>query len=88
MGLVLQRCCQFCQTSKTAPDTIYCVCCRKTRKPVGGMADCTVTGNRAKLTALCEVCETLISKPIAKACIPEISRILGLTITRRKTTPV
>jgi Helix-turn-helix domain len=72
--------------SKTAPDTIFCVCCRQTRRPAGGMADCTVTGNRATLTALCDVCETVISKPVAKARIPEIARILDLTVTRQEAT--
>lgn len=38
--------------SKTASDTIFCVCCRQARKPAGGMADCIVTGNRATLTAV------------------------------------
>lgn len=72
--------------SKTAPNTIYCVCCRRSREPAGGMADCTIMGNRATLTALCEVCETVISKPVAKAIIPEIARMLELTITEHETT--
>lgn len=72
--------------SKTAPDTIYCVCCRQTRKLAGGMADCTITGSRATLTALCEVCETVISKPVAKAHIPEIAKLLNLTLRRQETT--
>ena len=72
--------------TKTTPDTIYCVCCRQTRKPAGGMADCIVTGSRATLTALCDVCETVISKPVSKGHIPEIARRLDLTITRRGTT--
>ncbi|MCB1471167.1 MAG: helix-turn-helix domain-containing protein [Rhizobiaceae bacterium] len=72
--------------SKTAPDTIYCVCCRRARKPAGGMADCAISGNRATLTALCEVCETVISKPIAITRIPEIARRLDLTVTQYGTT--
>lgn len=50
------------------------------------MADCVLKGNRAALTALCEVCENMISKPIAAARIPDIARTLDLTITRRETT--
>jgi len=72
--------------SKTTLDTIYCVCCRKVRKPAGGLADCAITGNRATLMALCEVCECVISKPIVEARIPEIARTLDLTITRHGTT--
>lgn len=72
--------------SRTTPDTIFCVCCRQPRKPAGGIADCTINGNRATLTALCDVCETVISKPVAKARIPEIARILDLTVTRQEAT--
>lgn len=72
--------------SKTTPDTIYCVGCKQTRKLAGGMADCTVNGNRATLTGLCEVCEAVISKPVAKAHIPEIALRLDLTIKRPEAT--
>lgn len=74
------------QKSKTAPNTIYCVCCRKARRPAGGLADCTIKGNRATLTALCEVCETVVSKPVAKALIPEIAQLLDLTIRQQEET--
>lgn len=72
--------------TKTSPNTFYCVCCRKTRKAAGGFADCTIKDNRATLTALCETCSTIISKPIAEARIPEIARTLDLTIRRQDAT--
>jgi len=72
--------------SKTAPNTIYCVRCRQPRKPAGDMADCIIKRNRATLTALCSVCETVISKPVAKALVPEIALILDLTITQHEAT--
>lgn len=72
--------------SKSALDTIYCVGCRQQRKPAGAMADCILKGDRAALTALCEVCENMISKPIAAARIPDIAQTLDLTITRHETT--
>ncbi len=70
----------------TAFDEFYCLPCRAARKPAGAMADCEVTKTRAKLTALCEHCETVVTKPIEKARIPEIARILDLTITRLEAT--
>lgn len=71
---------------KTAPDEFYCVCCKKPRKAAERFADCTIIGARVKLTAFCEVCETVISKPITEARIPEIRRTLALTIKRHETT--
>ena len=62
--------------SKSGLDTIYGVSCRQQRKPAGRMADCILKGNRAALTALCEVCENMISKLIAAARIPDIARTL------------
>ena len=72
--------------SKSALDTIYCVGCRQQRRPAGAMADCLLKGNRASLTALCEVCENMISKPVAVARIPDLARKLDLTITRQDST--
>lgn len=72
------------RATKTDPDTIYCVCCKRARKPAAGMADCVIRGNRATLTGLCDVCETVLSKPVAEALIPEIARTLDLKITRHE----
>jgi len=71
---------------KTGLDEFYCLPCRAARKAAGSMADCDIVGTRAKLTALCERCDTLVTKPIEKARIPEIARILDLTITRFEAT--
>ena len=67
---------------KTRIDTFYCVCCHRERRAAEDMADCDVIGGRAKLTALCEACGTVLSKPVAEARIPEIARTLDLKITR------
>ncbi|MBB95952.1 MAG: hypothetical protein CML68_15340 [Rhodobacteraceae bacterium] len=67
---------------KTRIDTFYCVCCRRERRAAEDMADCDVIGGRAKLTALCEACGTVVSKPVVEARIPEIARTLDLKITR------
>lgn len=67
---------------KTRLDTFYCLPCRKARHAAEGIVDCDITRGRAKLTALCEACGTVVSKPVAEARIPEIARILDLKITR------
>jgi len=67
---------------KTRIDTFYCVSCRAERRAAEGMADCVISSGRAKLTALCETCGTLVSKPIAVNAIPELDRTLDLKITR------
>lgn len=67
---------------KTRIDTFYCLPCRKERHAAGGMADCEITDGRAKLTALCDVCGTVVSKPVSEANIPETARTLDLKITR------
>lgn len=67
---------------KTSIDTFYCMRCRKERRAAEELADCTIKGSRATLTALCETCETVVSKPIAQARVTEIARVLGLIITR------
>jgi len=71
---------------KTDPDAFYCVRCRTSRKAAGRLADCNISGNRVMLTALCEVCETVVCKPIAEARIPEVAQILDITINRLGTT--
>ncbi len=68
---------------KTRIDTFYCVCCQRERRAAEEMADCSVIGGRAKLTALCEACGTVLSKPVAVARIPEIAQNLDLKITRQ-----
>ena len=71
---------------KIEPDAFYCCRCRGPRTAAGGFADCVVDGARVTLTALCATCETVMSKPVAKARIPDIARTLDLTITRRGAT--
>jgi hypothetical protein len=71
---------------KTDPDEFFCCRCRRARKAAGGFADCLIVGKRVTLTALCETCETVVTKPIAEARIPEIARTLDLTIKRPEET--
>lgn len=67
---------------KTSIDTFYCMRCRKERRAAQGLADCTIKGSRATLTALCETCETVMSKPVALRRLTELEKILDLIITR------
>ena len=67
---------------KTQIDTFYCLPCRKERRAAEGLADCDIKAGRAKLTALCETCATVVSKPVREGLIPEIALTLDLKITR------
>ncbi|MFK7792607.1 MAG: helix-turn-helix domain-containing protein [Devosiaceae bacterium] len=67
---------------QTSIDTFFCLPCRRERRAAEGLADCTIAGERATLTALCEACETVVFKPIAKAHISDAARTLDLRITR------
>ena len=71
---------------KTGLCEFYCLRCRKSRPPAGEMADCKIEGNKAMLTALCEVCEGVVCKPVSLASIPEIRSKLDLTIERSEVT--
>ena len=50
------------------------------------MADCKIEGNKAMLTALCDVCECVVCKPISLARLTEVRAKLDLTITRIEVT--
>lgn len=68
---------------KTRIDTFYCMCCRKERRAAEALADCEIKDGRATLTALCETCKTVVSKPVSVSRIPEIALTLDLKITRQ-----
>lgn len=71
---------------KTALGEFYCCRCGAARKAAGGFADCIIVGKRVTLTALCATCETVMSKPVSEARLPEIARTLDLTITQHEVT--
>lgn len=70
----------------TRPDTFYCFGCKQTRHAAANMADCMISGKRAKLTALCAICETVVSKPVALSAVANLALTLDLTITRQEAT--
>ena len=70
------------RAAKIRIDTFYCLPCRKERRAAEGLADCETRGGGAKLTAFCKVCGTVMSKPVSKAQVPDLTRTLDLNITR------
>lgn len=50
-----------------AHDQFYCLSCRAARRPAGGFAECHRNGPRLMLMAICEVCETVMHKPVGQA---------------------
>lgn len=66
----------------TGLDEFFCVRCRAVRKAADGDGYCVISGHRAKVSAFCERCETVMHKPVAEARIPELSGLLDLKITR------
>lgn len=71
---------------KTDLCEFYCLRCRKGRVPAAKMADCKIEDNKAMLTALCNVCEGIVCKPISLARLPEVRLILDLSIKRTEAT--
>ena len=71
---------------KTDLCEFYCLRCRKGRSPAAKMADCKIDGNKAMLTALCDVCEGIVCKPISLTSLPEVRSKLDLTIKRTEAT--
>jgi transposase len=66
--------------SRLSPDEFYCLKCREARKPAGGLVDCEKDGTRAKLTALCETCDTLMYKPIAHERVAILTDVFDVTL--------
>ena len=66
--------------SHLLPDEFYCMKCRAARKPAGGLVDCETDGTRAKLTALCETCDTIMHKPVAHDRIAILSNVFDVTL--------
>ncbi|MEL6920143.1 MAG: helix-turn-helix domain-containing protein [Pseudomonadota bacterium] len=65
--------------SRLSPDEFYCLKCRAARKPAGGLVDCETAGTRAKLTAMCETCDTIMHKPIPPDSVPTLAKTFDVT---------
>lgn len=66
--------------SRLSPGEFYCLKCRAARKPAGGLVDCETDGTRAKLTALCETCDTIMHKPIAHERVAVLNSVFDVTL--------
>jgi hypothetical protein len=67
---------------KLAPDEFRCMHCRTARKALGRMADFKATGaHLGHLTALCDLCETPMSKGVAVRDLPRLQAIFELRCT-------
>lgn len=63
-------------------DQFRCMCCRTARKALGGMADFKATSTHlGHLSALCEVCETTMSKGAAVRDLPRLRTVFDLRCT-------
>lgn len=67
---------------KLGETEFFCMGCGKARGAAGGVADCNISANRAVLTALCETCETVLTKPVALGRVPHLETLFELTIQR------
>lgn len=56
-------------------DRFFCLRCRAPRAPAGGLAECVEHNSRVTLIAICEACETILRKPLARA---DLSKLRGL----------
>ena len=65
---------------RPSPDKFYCLKCRAARKPAGGLVDCETDSTRAKLTAICQTCDTIMHKPIAHESVANLSDFFELTL--------
>ncbi len=72
------------QKTSLEPDEFYCVSCRAARQAAGGLIDYREIEGRVTLTALCEACETLLSKPFAKSQFPTLQANSDLTLQRHE----
>ena len=66
--------------SRLSLDEFYCLKCRAARKPAGGLVDCDTDGTRAKLSAICETCDTIVYKPIPSDSVPTLAKTFDVTL--------
>lgn len=64
--------------TETKLHEFFCFRCRDLRLAAGGFAECLIDGNRVRITALCDVCGTVMNKPVAKARFCELEGKLEL----------
>lgn len=64
------------------PGHLYCLRCRKPRKPAGGIAEyAPVTGTSGRLMAFCEACETTMYRNIRQCDLPVFQRFVEVLLS-------
>lgn len=66
--------------SRLSREEFYCLKCRAARRPAAGLVDCELVGSRAKLTAKCGTCGTIMHKPITPDSIPTLAQTFDVTV--------
>lgn len=69
--------------TETKVHEFFCFRCHDLRLAAGGFAECLIDGNRVSVTALCNVCGTVMNKPVAKARLHELEGKLELLRSAR-----
>lgn len=59
-------------------DRFFCLRCRAPRATAGGLVECVQHGGRFTLIAICDVCETILRKPVARADLPRLRDLLDV----------
>ena len=74
------------EKQRCKPHECYCVKCRAPRAPLGSLVEYVpLTSSNGNLRGLCPDCGTLIHKRIAGKKIPELRKILTVSITQGET---
>ena len=73
--------------TKIRQDEFYCLKCRAPRHSAGKLVQCETDGVRAKLIAICEICDGLMHKPVALGDIPKLAKVFELIIADTRETP-
>ncbi len=64
--------------TETKLHEFFCLRCHDLRFAAGGFAECHIDGNRVRVKALCNVCGTVMNKPVAKARLHKLEGKLEL----------
>jgi len=84
LGADLREYLEKAQKTRKTPlqsDELYCLKCRKPRKPYGGLADyIPATVSKGRLEGLCSVCSSICNRFTSQSQLPKFIDIFDLTI--------
>lgn len=68
------------QRTVCGPGEIYCLRCRKPRRPAGGMAEYRPTSDKlGTIIAICEECENLIAQRVNTSRLADFKRLIDVS---------